>query len=86
MNEFILETFADLTSKYDMKVQFKTKRTFSLYILENIPFSEKEVIRQKVELIAQKMGRKTFLVDNPFIKTVADQTVVSSGIWDIRIY
>ncbi len=86
MNEFIIETFSDLCQKYDMKVHLKTKRTFSLYAMENIPFFEKEVIKQKVELIANKMGRKKFLVYNPFIKTVVGETVVSSGIWDIRIY
>ena len=86
MNEFILETFSDLCKKYDMKVNLKTKRTFQLFVMENIPFSEKEVIRKKLELITKEMGRKTFTVHNPTVKTIADETIVTSGIWDIRIY
>lgn len=86
MNEFIIETFSDLCQKYDMKVHIRSKRTFQLFVMENIPYEEKAVIKEKVELIAQKMGRSKFLIDNPFIRTVADKTIVGSGIWDIRIY
>jgi hypothetical protein len=63
MNEFILETFSDICQKYDVKVRLKTKRTFQLIALEDIPLSEKEVIRGKVELIANKMGRKSYVID-----------------------
>jgi len=85
MNEFIIETFSDLCQKYDMKVHLKTKRTFSLYVMEDIPFEEKEVIRQKVIKIADEMGRSKYIIDNPYIITIGDKNVITSGIWDIRI-
>jgi hypothetical protein len=95
MNEFILETFSDICQKYDVKVRLKTKRTFQLIALEDIPLSEKEVIRGKVELIANKMGRKSYVIDNPVIlSSIVDNPFISktseskitAGIWDIRIY
>ncbi len=94
MNEFILETFSDICQKYDIKVRLKTKRTFQLIALEDIPLSEKEVIREKVELIANKMGRKSYVIDNPVIlSSIVDNPFISktdpkitAGIWDIRIY
>jgi hypothetical protein len=94
MNEFILETFSDICQKYDIKVRLKTKRTFQLIALEDIPLSEKEVIREKVELIANKMGRKSYVIDNPVIlSSIVDNPLISktdpkitAGIWDIRIY
>ena len=61
MNEFILETFSDLCQKYDMKVHIRSKRTFQLFVMEKIPFEEKSVVKQKVELIAKEMGRSKFL-------------------------
>ena len=85
MNEFILETFSDICQKYDVKVRLKTKRTFQLIALEGIPLSEKEVIRGKVELIANKMGRKSYVIDNPLISKTSESKI-TAGIWDIRIY
>jgi hypothetical protein len=85
MNEFIIETFSDLCQKYDMKVHIRSKRTFQLFVMEKIPYQEKAIVKQKVELIAQKMGRSKFLIDNPYIIS-GDNPEISSGIWDIRIY
>lgn len=86
MNEFIVETFSDLCQKYDMKVHLKTKRTFSLYVMEDLPFDLKEVIHQKVKSIAKEMGRSRYVIDNPYIRKVGDKVLYTSGIWDIRIY
>jgi hypothetical protein len=85
MNEFIIETFSDLCQKYDMKVHLKTKRTFQLFVMEDIPYEEKEVIRQKVIKIADEMGRSKYIIDNPYIINIGDKNVITSGIWDIRI-
>ncbi len=86
MNEFILETFSDLCNQYDIKVNLKTKRTFQLFIMENLPFEVKEIIMEKIELITNKMGRTKFSSDNPYIVKIGDENVITSGIWNIRIY
>jgi hypothetical protein len=86
MNEFILDTFADLCSKYDMKVHLKTKRTFSLYVMDDIPFELKEVMHQKVKSIAKEMGRSKYVIDNPYIRTIGGKALYTAGVWHIRIF
>lgn len=86
MNEFIIDIFNDLCSQYDIKVRIKTKRTFQLFVMEDIPFENKEIIRQKVETISNQMGRSKYTIDNPYIRNIGDKNVITSGIWDIRIY
>ena len=68
------------------QIMNKQNPTIWELVFSNIPFSEKEVIKGKVELITKQMGRKTFVVSNPTVKAVANETIVTSGIWDIRIY
>jgi len=86
MNEFIIETFSDLCSQYDMEVHLKTKRTFSLYVMDDLTFELKEVIHQKVKYITKEMGRSTYLIDNPYIRNVGGKSLYTPGIWNIRIY
>jgi hypothetical protein len=86
MNEFILETFSDLCNQYDIKVNLKTKRTFQLFVMEDLPFEVKDIIKEKIGVIANKMGRNKFYSDNPYIVKIGDKNVITSGIWNIRIY
>jgi hypothetical protein len=85
MNQLILDTFQDLCSQYDIKVKLKSKRTFSLYVTQDLPFEVKAVVTEKVKVIAESMGRTKFIVDNPYIRTINEKALVTSGIWDIRI-
>jgi hypothetical protein len=86
MTELIQDGFKDLVSKYDIKVNIKSKRTFSLFVLEDVPLEVKHEVHSIVQSICDNIGRKVFTVDNPFIITNDKGHFVTSGIWDIRIY
>jgi hypothetical protein len=86
MTELIQEGFKELTSKYDIKVNIKSKRTFSLFVLEDVPLEVKNEVHSIVQSICDNTGRKVFTVDNPFIRTNDNGSYVTAGIWDIRIY
>ena len=85
MSQLILDTFSDLCVQYDIKVKIRSKRTFSLYAMEDLPFEVKEVIKEKVKIISESMGRKKFIIDNPYIVSINKKYVITSGIWSIRI-
>ncbi len=86
MNSFILDTFSDLVSQYELTVRIKSKRTFSLIFMENVPYEVKLQVIEKCKLISKEMGRKNFTIDNPEIHSRLGTTQVNSGIWQIRIY
>jgi hypothetical protein len=86
MDKFILETFADLVSQYELTVRIKSKRTFSLIFMEDVPYEVKSQVIEKCKSISKEMGRKNFTIDNPYIHSRLGRTIVDRGIWDIRIY
>ena len=86
LHDLISDTFKDLVEKWDFKIHFRSKMTFSFHVLEDLPFELKADIYNRVKFISESFGRKSFTVENPTVKTVAGKTIITSGIWHIRIY
>jgi hypothetical protein len=85
LQELVNELFKDLIKEYTIEIKVKSKRTFSIISIEDLPFELKEVVSQKVKTISEKLGRKSFIIDNPRVFTQNERYKITGGIWDIRI-
>lgn len=85
LQELVNELFKDLIKEYTIEIKVKSKRIFSIISIEDLPFELKEVVSQKVKTISEKLGRKSFIIDNPRVFTQNERYKITGGIWDIRI-
>ena len=85
LQELVNELFKDLIKEYTIEIKVKSKRIFSIISIEDLPFELKEVVSQKVKTISEKLGRKSFIIDNPRVFKQNERYKITGGIWDIRI-
>lgn len=85
LQQLIQETFQDIIERYNLDIRVKSKRTFSIISIDELPFEIKEVIKQKVQTISNSIGRKSFIIDNPRVISQNEVYKITGGIWDIRI-
>ena len=84
--DLVRDTFSDLVTKYDLRLDFKSKMRFNIYSIEDLPFEIKEDIKNRLQNITECIGRKRYDLDHPIIFVLHDKKLIRGGIWSVRIY
>jgi hypothetical protein len=84
--DLVRDTFSDLITKYDLRLDFKSKMKFNIYSIEDLPLEIKEDIKNRLQTITECIGRTRYDLDHPIIFVLHDKKLIRGGIWSVRIY
>jgi hypothetical protein len=86
LKDLIRESFTGLDTDWGIEPKLKSKRVITFFILEDVSHDLKLEVQKRCEVICKKMGRKSFLINHPLIKTGGSgDWIIQGGLWQINI-